>query len=397
LRQIWPIEVWLPPRHGHGMNLTDPVALTQALIKCPSVTPQEGGALDLLQSWLVPLGFTCTRLPFGDGAARVDNLYARLGSSGPHLCYAGHTDVVPPGELAQWSSDPFTADIRNGFLTGRGAADMKGSIAAFVSATAQAVAAGAVKGSLSFLITGDEEGPAQYGTTKVLDWMDAQAECPDHCLVGEPTSARKLGDMAKIGRRGSMNAHITVLGAQGHVAYPDRADNPVTRLVAFLHAVKARLLDSGNAHFQPSNLEVTDMQVGNATENMIPAHAKARLNIRFNTEHSGATLSAWLKELLTQHAPNHDLQIRISGEAFLSPPGKLSTLVREAVRAVTGVSPELSTTGGTSDARFIQRLCPVIEFGLVGQTMHKIDEHVAVDDIHTLRAIYANLIESYYA
>jgi succinyl-diaminopimelate desuccinylase len=378
------------------MNLTDPVALTQALIKCPSVTPHEGGALDLLQGWLTQLGFACTRLPFGEGALRVDNLYARLGSDGPHFCYAGHTDVVPPGELAQWSSDPFAADIRGGFLTGRGAADMKGSIAAFVSATAQAVQERSIKGSLSFLITGDEEGPAQFGTTKVLDWMEAMGERPDHCLVGEPTSAHTLGDMAKIGRRGSMNAHVTVLGAQGHVAYPDRADNPLTRLVAFLHAVKARLLDSGNAHFQASNLEVTDISVGNETENMIPAQAKARLNIRFNTEHSGASLSAWLKELLSQFAPNHELNIRISGEAFLSPPGILSALVSNAVRAVTGLAPELSTTGGTSDARFIQAMCPVIEFGLVGQSMHKVDEHVAVDDIHALRAIYADMIKSYY-
>jgi succinyl-diaminopimelate desuccinylase len=230
----------------------------------------------------------------------------------------------------------------------------------------------------------------------VLDWMEAQGERPDHCLVGEPTSAHKLGDMAKIGRRGSMNAHITVLGAQGHVAYPDRADNPLNRLVGFLHAAKARLLDSGNAHFQASNLEVTDIHVGNETENMIPAQAKARLNIRFNTEHSGASLSAWLKELLTQYAPNHDLTIRVSGEAFLSPPGKLSALVSNSVRAITGLAPELSTTGGTSDARFIQRLCPVIEFGLVGQSMHKVDEHVAVDDIHTLRAIYTDMMRSYY-
>jgi succinyl-diaminopimelate desuccinylase len=378
-------------------TLSDPVALTKALINCPSVTPHEAGALDLLQSWLGSLGFTCTRLPFGEGDAQVDNLYARLGSSGPHLCYAGHTDVVPPGDLAQWSSDPFAATINNGILTGRGAADMKGSIAAFVSATAKAVHEGSIKGTLSYLITGDEEGPAQFGTTKVLDWMETYGERPDHCLVGEPTSALRLGDMAKIGRRGSMNAHIEVLGAQGHVAYPDRADNPVSRLVGFLNAVKSRTLDSGNAHFQASNLEVTDISVGNDTENMIPAMAKARLNIRFNTEHSGESLSAWLKDTLGRFAPNNALNIRISGEAFLSPPGKLSTLVTEAVRTVTGITPELSTTGGTSDARFIQRLCPVIEFGLVGQSMHKVDEHVAVADIQALRDIYANIIESFYA
>jgi succinyl-diaminopimelate desuccinylase len=378
-------------------DLSNPVALTQALIRCPSVTPHEGGALTLLQSWLGSLGFECTRLPFGDGAARVDNLYARLGSHGPHFCYAGHTDVVPPGELSQWSSDPFAADISHGFLTGRGAADMKGSIAAFVSATAQAVHEGHIKGTLSYLITGDEEGPALYGTTKVLDWMEANGERPDHCLIGEPTSAHLLGDMAKIGRRGSMNAQITVLGAQGHVAYPDRGDNPITRLVGFLNAVKARVLDEGNAHFQYSNLEVTDISVGNHTENMIPAIAKARLNIRFNTEHSGTSLSAWLKEQLTHFAPQHELDIRISGEAFLSAPGKLSELVSQSVQRITGRLPELSTTGGTSDARFIQRLCPVIEFGLVGQSMHKIDEHVAVDDISALHAIYADMIQSYYA
>jgi succinyl-diaminopimelate desuccinylase len=378
-------------------DLSDPVALTQALIRCPSVTPVEGGALNLLQNWLSHLGFTCTRLPFGDGAARVDNLYARLGKDGPHFCYAGHSDVVPPGELSQWSADPFAAEIRNGYLTGRGAADMKGSIAAFVSATAKAVHEGQVRGSLSFLITGDEEGPAQFGTTKVLDWMAQNNEVPDHCLVGEPTSAQALGDMAKIGRRGSMNAEIIVLGAQGHVAYPDRADNPIAPLVRALAAFEARVLDEGNAHFQASNLEITTVDVGNATENMIPAQARARLNIRFNTAHSGESLSAWIKETLQQHAPKHELSIRISGEAFLSPPGTLSTLVTNSVHKITGRTPELSTTGGTSDARFIQRLCPVIEFGLVGQSMHKVDEHVAVDDIRALRAIYADMIESYFA
>jgi succinyl-diaminopimelate desuccinylase len=378
-------------------DLSDPVALTQALIRCPSVTPHEGGALTLLQGWLDELGFACTRLPFGDGAARVDNLYARLGNGGAHFCYAGHTDVVPPGELSQWSADPFAAEIKNGYLTGRGAADMKGSIAAFVSATAQAVHENKIPGSLSFLITGDEEGPAEFGTTKMLDWMEARGERPDHCLVGEPTSAHLLGDMAKIGRRGSLNAHITVLGAQGHVAYPDRAENPITPLVRALDALQLRQLDSGNAHFQPSNLEVTTIDVANTTENMIPAQARARLNIRFNTAHSGASLSAWIKEQLAAHAPKHELRIRISGEAFLSPPGRLSQLVTNSVQKITGRTPDLSTTGGTSDARFIQRLCPVIEFGLVGQSMHKVDEHVAVDDIHALRAIYADMIESYFA
>jgi len=372
----------------------DPIALTQALIRCPSVTPADEGALDLLERALAGLGFTCTRLPFGhppDGP--VDNLFATLaGAPGPHFAFAGHSDVVPAGDMAGWSEDPFAGDIRDGFIVGRGAADMKGALAAMVAATARHLAKGHLQGRISFIITGDEEGPATFGTTMMLDWMEAQGLVPDLCLVGEPTSQQALGDMMKIGRRGSLNAWITVNGAQGHVAYPHRADNPITRLVAILADLKARTLDSGNDWFQPSNLEITDVSVGNPATNLIPAQARARLNIRFNNEHSGTGLADWIRATVAAHAPSAHVEVKISGEAFLTEPGALSALVGEAVHTVTGRTPELSTTGGTSDARFIRRLCPVVEFGLPGQSMHKVDEHAAVADITGLADIYANLL-----
>ncbi len=372
----------------------DPIALTQALITCPSVTPADEGALDVLERALTGLGFTCTRLPFGhppDGP--VDNLFATLsGGSGPHFAFAGHSDVVPAGDLAGWSEDPFAAAIRDGFVVGRGAADMKGALAAMIAAAARHLSRGPLVGRLSFIITGDEEGPATFGTAPMLDWMEAQGFVPDLCLVGEPTSQHHLGDMVKIGRRGSFNAWITVNGAQGHVAYPDRADNPITRLVAILSALKARHLDSGNAWFQPSNLEITDVSVGNPATNLIPAQARARINIRFNTEHTGAALGDWIRATVAAHAPSANVDVKISGEAFLTEPGALSALVSAAITDVTGRTPELSTTGGTSDARFIRRLCPVVEFGLPGQSMHKVDEHAAVADIEGLTAIYEALL-----
>ena len=368
----------------------DPIALTQALIRCPSVTPADEGALDVLQRALTGLGFTCTRLPFGhppDGP--VDNLFATIaGSPGPHFAFAGHSDVVPAGDLAAWSEDPFGADVKDGFIVGRGAADMKGALAAMVAATARHLARGPLQGRISFIITGDEEGPATFGTTMMLDWLEAQGLIPDLCLVGEPTSQNHLGDMMKIGRRGSLNAWITVNGAQGHVGYPHRADNPITRLVAILAELKARVLDDGNDWFQASNLEVTDLSVGNPATNLIPAQARARLNIRFNNQHGGASLSDWIRATVAAHAPSAQVEIKISGEAFLTEPGALSGLVTAAVHDVTGRVPELSTTGGTSDARFIRRLCPVVEFGLPGQSMHKVDEHVAVADVEGLAAIY---------
>lgn len=363
--------------------------LARALIACPSVTPADAGAQELLAAALEAQGFAVHRLTFGgppDGP--VDNLFATIGEGHPHFAFAGHTDVVPTGDPANWSVPPFAAIVAGGQLVGRGAADMKGSIAAFVAAAARPRG----PGRLSLIITGDEEGPATWGTAPLLDWIEARGLVPDLCLVGEPTSARTLGDTIKIGRRGSLNAWITVNGAQGHVAYPDRADNPVTRLVAILAELKARQLDTGSDWFQPSNLEVTDVTVGNPATNIIPAQASARLNIRFNDMQHGPDLEAWLREVVAAHAPSAEVLVRISGEAFLTEPGPLSALVAEAIAAVTGVTPHLSTSGGTSDARFIRRLCPVVEFGLVGTSMHRIDESVAVADIEALTEIYAGVL-----
>ncbi len=374
----------------------DPVALAQRLIRCASVTPVDAGAQDILSDALTGLGFRVERLVFGgppDGP--VQNLFATIGDGAPHFAFAGHTDVVPVGNAAAWGVDAFAGTIVDGRLIGRGANDMKGAIAAFVAAAAGHVASGRA-GRLSLIITGDEEGPATFGTAPMLDWIEAQGLVPDACLVGEPTSSVRLGDMIKVGRRGSLNAWITVNGVQGHVAYPGRADNPVTRLVAVLAALQARRLDGGNAWFQASNLEVTDLSVnagaGNPATNMIAATASARLNIRFNDGHRGADLADWIRGVVTDHAPGTDIDIRISGEAFLTEPGDFSALVAGAVSEVTGLSPELSTSGGTSDARFIRRLCPVVEFGLPGATMHKADESAAVADIRALTAIYAGVL-----
>ena len=367
----------------------DAAALAQALIRCPSVTPADAGALGVLEAALTPLGFTCHRLRFEEaGTAPVDNLYARLGDAGPNLCFAGHTDVVPPGERKGWTVDPFAGTIQDGRLYGRGAADMKGAIAAFVAAVARRTAAGPVKGSISLLITGDEEGVAVNGTRKVLGWLKERGERLDACVVGEPTNPRALGDMIKIGRRGSLTGHLTVYGAQGHVAYPHLADNPLPRLVRMLAAVTAEPLDAGTAHFQPSTLALTTIDVGNPATNVIPAQGQATFNIRFNDAHDPAGLEAWLRARFDSVGGAYDLRLVCSGDSFVTPPGPLSALVADAVEAVTGRRPELSTTGGTSDARFIKDHCPVVEFGLVGQTMHKVDEHVALDDLARLTDIY---------
>jgi succinyl-diaminopimelate desuccinylase len=368
------------------------LALARDLIRCASVTPADAGAQDVLAAALAPLGFEIHRLRFGaapDGP--IENLFATIGSGAPHLAFAGHTDVVPTGDVAHWSVDPFAADVADGRLVGRGAADMKGAIAAFVVAAQRHVARGA-KGRLSFVITGDEEGPATFGTAPMLEWLEANGLVPDLCLVGEPTSARVLGDTIKVGRRGSINVWITVNGAQGHVAYPDRADNPVTRLVAILGELKARVLDTGSDWFDASNLEVTDLGVGNPATNVVPAQARARLNIRFNDHHRGADLEAWVRATVAAHAPSADVVAKISGEAFLTEPGVLSDIVAAAVTAATGIVPELSTSGGTSDARFIRRLCPVVEFGLPGDSMHKTDESVAVADLALLVEIYDGVL-----
>ncbi|RMF07936.1 MAG: succinyl-diaminopimelate desuccinylase [Alphaproteobacteria bacterium] len=379
--------------------MVDAVALAQALIRCPSVTPMDAGALDVLQGVLEGLGFTCRRLPFDDdGAERVDNLYARLGREAPHFCYAGHTDVVPVGAREQWSVDPFEGAIRDGVLYGRGAADMKGAIACFVAALSAYLKDhdGQVPGSVSLLITGDEEGVAINGTRKVLDWLKSQGEVIDACLVGEPTNPDALGDMIKIGRRGSLNARITVHGTGGHVAYPHLADNPVPRMVEILRLLTSRVLDEGTEHFQPSNLEITSVDVGNDATNVIPAKVTARLNIRFNDRHTGEDLVRWIRETCESVGGRFDLETHISGEPFLTPPGLLSGLVAGAVERVTGRSPALSTSGGTSDARFIKDACPVVEFGLVGKTMHKVDERVALADLETLTRIYREILDGFF-
>lgn len=386
------------------MTTTDVIDLSEALIRCPSVTPAEGGALDLLQARLEALGFTCHRLPFSqDGTPDVDNLYARLGTEGPNFCFAGHTDVVPPGDAAGWASDPFKPEIRDGRLYGRGAADMKCAIAAMVAGTdAFLKANGSPKGSISFLITGDEEGPAINGTPKMLGWLAAQGEKIDACLVGEPTNVTTLGDMVKIGRRGSLNCTITVTGTQGHVAYPHLADNPVPKLLKMLSALNDDPLDHGNEHFPATNLEITTVDVGNTTTNLIPAEATARINIRFNDMHSGASLSKLIEErcaavMAGETQGSYDLDISISGESFLTPPGLLSGVVAGAVKAVTGQDPELSTTGGTSDARFIKDHCPVVEFGLINATAHKMNENALVTEIRDLARIYEEVLKRYFA
>jgi succinyl-diaminopimelate desuccinylase len=364
----------------------DPIPLAQALIRCRSVTPADDGAQDVLAAELERLGFSVWRLPFGT----TPNLFARRGSGAPHFCFAGHTDVVPEG--GGWSADPFAGEIRGDVLLGRGACDMKGAIAAFVAATA---AAPQGRGSVSLLITGDEEGPATDGTIRVLDWMAANGHVPDLCLVGEPTNPARLGETVKIGRRGSLNARVTVHGTQGHVAYPQRADNPIHRLVAALGALTASPLDGGSEWFQPSSLQVTSIDVGNAATNVVPGSATARLNIRFNDHHSGAALEQWLRARIGAHAERFDLDVVVSGESFLTEPGPLVQRLRQAIGRACGTVPVLDTGGGTSDARFIARYCPVAEFGLVGQTMHQADEQVPVAELHALTDAYRSVLAEF--
>jgi succinyl-diaminopimelate desuccinylase len=380
------------------MSVVDPVELTQRLIRCPSVTPDEGGALTLLEEVLSELGFTCHRLPFSEaGTADVDNLYARLGTAAPNFCFAGHSDVVPVGDRAAWSDDPFGAEIRDGMVFGRGASDMKGAVACFVAAVSRYLAAhGRPPGSISLLITGDEEGPSINGTRKLLDWLQTEGEVLDACVVGEPTNPAQLGEMIKIGRRGSLTARLTVHGTQGHTAYPHLADNPVHHLVRMLHAITGEALDQGSEHFQPSTLQVSTVDVGNPAINVIPASATAGFNIRFNDLHSGASIERWLRQRFDAVGGRYTLAVTVSGESFLCPPGPLSQVLADAVEKVTGRRPELSTTGGTSDARFIKDHCQVAEFGLVGQTMHQVDERTAVADLEALSAIYATLLEDYF-
>jgi len=377
----------------------DPIALAQDLIRCPSVTPADAGALDVLQKALEGMGFACTRLPFQDpGTDRVDNLYARLGMAGPNFCFAGHTDVVPVGDAAAWSVDPFGGEIIDGKLFGRGAADMKGAVAAFVGAVSAYLAdTPRPAGSISLLITGDEEGPSINGTRKVLDRLREQGERIDACLVGEPTNPRTLGEMMKIGRRGSMNVTLTALGAQGHAAYPHMADNPLPRLAKALTLLAESPLDEGTPHFQPSTLAITSIDVGNPASNVIPAKGTAKFNIRYNDLHTPRGLEAHIRDVLEEVGGAWDVAVQVSGDAFLTPPGPLSRIVADAVEAVTGRVPELSTSGGTSDARFIKDHCPVVEFGLVGASMHKVDEHAAVEDIRRLADIYRAVLTAFFA
>lgn len=364
--------------------MIDVVPLAAALLRASSVTPARGAVFDVLEAALVSAGFAIDRFVAGEAPdGPVENLLAVRRGTGPHLAFAGHLDVVPPG--AGWSASD--GEVRGGLLYGRGAVDMKGAVAAFAAAAARSQA-----GTLSLIITGDEEGPATFGTPVLIERMAAVGLTPAMCLVGEPTSARTLGDTVKIGRRGSVNIWIAVRGRQGHVAYPHLADNPIPKLVAILAAIDALVLDGGNAWFQPSNIAITDVAVGNPAHNVTPAEAQARINIRFNDEQTGAALVDRIRTLAQRHAPGATVTGTVSGEAFLTEPGPWSTIVSDSIAAHTGITPALSTSGGTSDARFLSKLCPTVEFGLLNATMHKVDEAVAIDDLRALAAIYETII-----
>jgi succinyl-diaminopimelate desuccinylase len=384
---------------------TDVVELTRALVRCESVTPREGGALELLERTLVPLGFACERMDFTQaGTDDVANLYARIGKGGKHFCFAGHSDVVPVGDLSSWTIGPFSAELSAGYLFGRGAADMKGAIAAFTDACGRFLGRRGhdFGGSISLLITGDEEGPAVNGTVKMLQRLADRGETIDACVVGEPTSSRRFGDMMKIGRRGSMTVDLVVRGIQGHVAYPERLDNPIHRLSALIEALVREPIDQGSTHFQPTSLQFTTVDVGNKATNIAPGVARARFNTRFNDLWTSKTLFAHLEERLERANDTLggngtiEYEVQVSGESFYTPPGPLSDLVAGAVREVAGVETELSTTGGTSDARFIRSYCPVLEFGLVGETMHKVDEKSAVADLRQLSRVYETVLDRYF-
>ena len=384
------------------MSTIDPVELARKLIRCPSVTPRDEGALAVLEEPLKALGFTCHRLRFEEaGAPAVDNLYARIGSAAPNFCFAGHTDVVPPGERSLWRHDPFAAEIHDGVLFGRGAADMKSAIAAFVAAAERYVRGPALKGSISLLITGDEEGTAVNGTPKLLQWLKARGEKLNHCIVGEPTSRAAPGDTLKIGRRGSINFAVRVRGMQGHVAYPHAARNPIPALAALVTRFSSHKLDNGNEHFEPSTLSFTSTDVGNPATNVIPAEARAAFNIRFNDEHTLESLLGWAQLAADRVARETGCEIAItptvSGVAFVNKPGPFTELVRRAVQRATNASPEFSTSGGTSDARFIKDHCPVAELGLAGSTMHKVDECVPIADVRRLSEIYFAILSDYFA
>ena len=385
------------------LDARNPIELTQALIRCPSVTPAEAGALSLIESILEPAGFVCHRLVMTEtGTPDVDNLCARIGTAAPHLCFAGHTDVVPPGAAAVWTCPPFGGEVRDGMLYGRGAVDMKGGIACFLAATLRHLTrtGGKIPGSISFLITGDEEGPSINGTMKVLDWMAARGERLDAAIVGEPSNPTALGDEIKIGRRGSLNGELIVSGRQGHVAYPRMADNPVPKIARLIERLSSTPLDAGTPDFEPSSLQFTVISTPNTATNVIPAEARAKFNIRYNDLWRRPKVEAWVREqcaaAATEMGARYELSFSGTGEVFLTKPGPLVDTMLRAVRDVTGRTPALTTSGGTSDARFIQSYCPVIEFGLVNATIHAIDERVSLSDLETLTAIYERFLAQFF-
>jgi succinyl-diaminopimelate desuccinylase len=381
----------------------DPTELARQLLRCPSVTPAEGGALSLIEGVLKAARFEVHRVTFAEpGTAPVENLYARIGDAGPHFVFAGHTDVVPPGDQANWTHPPFAGDIADGTLYGRGAVDMKGAVACALAATLDHLTArgGRPKGSISFLITGDEESIAVNGTVKLIEWASERGERFDHCVLGEPSNVAVIGDTIKIGRRGSLNGTLVITGKQGHVAYPERADNPVRGLVTLMAALMAAPLDHGSAQFDASNLEFTSIDIGNPVVNLIPAEACARFNIRFNDRHSHTSLRMLIERRAAEAAGErvrwHIEWDPSNADSFVTKPGPFIDLVSAAIKEVTGNEPKLSTTGGTSDARFIKDYCPVLEFGLVGQTMHQVDERTAVADLATLTTVYRRILDRYF-
>ena len=376
--------------------MVDPAQLTADLIRCASVTPTEGGALTLLEDRLSNFGFNCTRVDRGD----VSNLFARWGA-GKTFGFNGHTDVVPVGDVADWTVDPFGAEVRDGFMYGRGATDMKSGVAAFAAAAMDFVSETPPNGSVVLAITGDEEGPAKDGTVALLEWMQSNGETMDVCLVGEPTCPDDMGQMMKIGRRGSMNAFFTITGQQGHSAYPHHAKNPLPAMAHLVARLSGAELDRGTEHFDASSLAVVTIDTGNPVTNVIPAQTRATVNLRFNDTHSGASLTTWLQDQIDEVSAEFnvvcDMQVSVSGESFITPPGSLSDLVAQAVKVETNRTPVMSTSGGTSDARFVQHHCPVVEFGLVGKTMHQVDENVEIAQIHKLKSIYTRILRDYFA
>ena len=381
---------------------TDSVPILQDLVRCRSVTPYEGGALTVLENLLSVHGFVCQRLIFKErDTPDVENLFARIGTSKPHFCFAGHTDVVPPGNEPDWSLAPFNADIREGFLYGRGATDMKGSVAAFAAAAIDYIKSnGKPKGSISLLITGDEEGPAINGTIKVLEWMKANGHVPDHCLVGEPSCVDELGDTIKIGRRGSLSFDVTVEGTQGHVAYPEKTDNPIPKLARFIDLVSHVRIDQGNEHFGPSTLAVTTVDVNNTAGNVVPARAHAKFNIRYSTAHTYQSLHEWVDAQVARVKADVGGRWSVNSsegaEAFITQPGAFVGLVQDAVEQETGLVPKLSTAGGTSDARFIKNYCPVLEFGPTNATIHQVDERISMEELRATQTIYGRILGAYF-